>query len=343
MNKLFATLAATIALASTASAQIYETDFTDDTGWTFTNAAFSQWAVDATPANHCAGAFRSAPSSLNMNNGTTIGSAIGTATSPPIDISSAQAPFLEFWISWDLFEPGCEWDAFTVIVVSTSDGTQRYFECMNNGGWQSCDWQVRNIPLDPSWGEIEVIIGYDEIDTLFNSGTGVFLDDLSVRDGGVGLFCSPAAEHFLGGSVTLEASGFAVSTMALHLEASGGPADQFGFFFMGPGFGPPFLVFNGIFCLSQPIGRYNLQVAQNQGMPTLNSLGQFDASGVMQNLSGTSSVGTGFDVPLVLPYAPGGQLIQPGDTWYFQFWYRDVDGAGNPTANYSDAVGATFN
>jgi hypothetical protein len=162
--------------------------------------------------------------------------------------------------------------------------------------------------------------------------------------GGLGLYCSPAIEHHQGGSATLATSSFlSGSTMDLHLEATGGPTNQFGFFFMGPGFGPPFTVFNGTFCLSQPIARYNSQAANNQGLPALNSIGQFDASGVMQNLSGTSSTGTGFDVPLALPYSPAGQMIAPGDTWYFQFWYRDLDDQGQSTANYSDALSATFN
>ena len=66
------------------------------------------------------------------------------------------------------------------------------------------------------------------------------------------------------------------------------------------------------------------------------SVGQFDAAGVFQNISGTSTVGTGFDVPQALPSPPGG-VILPGDTLHFQLWYRD-----GPNSNFSDAITVNF-
>ena len=129
----------------------------------------------------------------------------------------------------------------------------------------------------------------------------------------------------------------------LHLECTHGPPGAFGFFFVGQGIGPVINVFEGVHCLSQPTGRYNPTVAANQGLPQLNSIAQFDASGVLQNVSGTSAAGSGFDVPLELPYAPVGQLIHPGDQHSFQLWYRDVDTLGNPTANFSNAILVQFN
>jgi len=88
--------------------------------------------------------------------------------------------------------------------------------------------------------------------------------------------------------------------------------------------------------------RYNPQVATNQGLPQLNSLGQFDGAGQFQNLSGTSTVGSGFDVPTELPFSPAGKVIAPGDTCFFQVWYRDQDMGGGSSANFSDMVEATF-
>tara|TARA_R110002126_G_scaffold91744_6_gene218194 strand:- start:8479 stop:9513 length:1035 start_codon:yes stop_codon:yes gene_type:complete len=129
----------------------------------------------------------------------------------------------------------------------------------------------------------------------------------------------------------------------LHLECTHGPPGAFGFFFVGQGIGPVINVFEGVHCLSQPTGRYNPTMAANQGLPQLNSIAQFDASGVLQNVSGTSAAGSGFDVPLELPYAPVGQLIHPGDQHSFQLWYRDVDTLGNPTANFSNAILVQFN
>ena len=77
----------------------------------------------------------------------------------------------------------------------------------------------------------------------------------------------------------------------------------------------------------------------------LNSVGQFDAAGVLQNLVGTSTTGSGFDVPADLPYVPVGQTIQPGESWSFQLWYRDR--VGDPpvpgsSANFSDALVVQF-
>jgi hypothetical protein len=74
----------------------------------------------------------------------------------------------------------------------------------------------------------------------------------------------------------------------------------------------------------------------------MNSLGQFDAAGVFQSITGNSTVGSGYDVPFQLPTGLGQPNILPGDTWNFQLWYRDLDPIGNPSANFSNVVEATF-
>ena len=58
---------------------------------------------------------------------------------------------------------------------------------------------------------------------------------------------------------------------------------------------------------------------------------------VLQNLVGTAASGSGFDVPLALPFAPAGQQISPGDVWHFQGWFRD-----GASANFTDVVTVTF-
>jgi hypothetical protein len=68
----------------------------------------------------------------------------------------------------------------------------------------------------------------------------------------------------------------------------------------------------------------------------LNSIGRFDAGGVFQNLAGTSTVGSGFDLPATLPSPPGG-TINPGATWNFQLWYRD-----GAASNFSDGILVMF-
>ncbi|MEM9383408.1 MAG: hypothetical protein AAGB93_25930 [Planctomycetota bacterium] len=43
------------------------------------------------------------------------------------------------------------------------------------------------------------------------------------------------------------------------------------------------------------------------------------------------------------PLQPGGPVsIGAGETWYWQYWYRDTDMAGMPTSNWSDALCVVF-
>lgn len=125
----------------------------------------------------------------------------------------------------------------------------------------------------------------------------------------------------------------------LHLECTNGPANEFGFFLVSTGSSQSLNLFDGILCLDLPLGRYNPQIATNQGVPALNSLGQFDVNGVLQSLVGnaTSSGGSGFDVPTELPFTPAGQVVVPGTTLNFQCWFRD-----GLSANFSDVLIVTF-
>jgi hypothetical protein len=140
------------------------------------------------------------------------------------------------------------------------------------------------------------------------------------------LFCDPANAHSSGGSVTLASS--SATGPAFHLEATDGPSGEFGYFLVSLGMTEPGTpISNGRFCLTQPVGRY----APAAG-GALNSIGSFDAAGVLQNAAGTSSIGSGFDVPLGLPTPPGG-TITPGTSYYFQCWFRD-----GARSNFSNVV-----
>ena len=141
--------------------------------------------------------------------------------------------------------------------------------------------------------------------------------------------CDPAADHYLGDFVKLETSSFGSGVgSGLHIEAIDGPADEFGFLLASPDGSASLAIFQGVFCLGAPQGRYNPNAATNQGNPSLNSLGQFDGAGILQNIVGTSTTGSGFDVPVALPFSPAGMMIGPGDTYFFQCWYRDKDAGG---------------
>jgi len=145
------------------------------------------------------------------------------------------------------------------------------------------------------------------------------------------LYCSPANTHSGGGFATLGGSDFSGPGI-FHLDAQGGPVDQFGYFLVSAmPMDPGITVGDGQLCLTAPIGRYNPASG-----PALNSIGRFDAGGIFQNLAGTSTVGSGFDLPATLPSPPGG-TINPGATWNFQLWYRD-----GAASNFSDGILVMF-
>tara|TARA_R110002073_G_scaffold102831_1_gene233154 strand:+ start:15926 stop:18094 length:2169 start_codon:yes stop_codon:yes gene_type:complete len=159
------------------------------------------------------------------------------------------------------------------------------------------------------------------------------------------LLCDPASDHFQGSPVTLGTSFASWQDPApLHINANGGPSGALGFVLVSDGANAGTNLFNGVLCLNLPMGRYNAQAASHQGLPQLNSLGQFEPNGEFRSNSGTapSAGDPGFDVPFELPFTPPGQTIVPGDTWYFQLWYRDQVVTPWDSANFSNVLKATF-
>ena len=162
---------------------------------------------------------------------------------------------------------------------------------------------------------------------------------------GIQVLCDPANVHYANRSARLNYSSLGgPSSSGLHLEAVDGPPGEFGFFLVSSTSTTGTPVSEGVLCLGPPTGRYNTNAAQNQGLPSLESIGQFDDNFVFQNLSGTSTSGSGFDVPVQLPFSPPGLWIGTGDTYYFQLWFRDQ--SGSPLmpgfANFSNVVEVEF-
>ena len=154
--------------------------------------------------------------------------------------------------------------------------------------------------------------------------------------GGLGtLFCYPADNNSTGLPCVLTASNTSGPGTGVHLEARQGPPQQFGYFLVGTGVADPGLpLSNGHFCLSfssgNVIGRYNLLT------PAMDSTSYFGSTGILGSSPGTSTVGTGFDVPSTLPLM-GSPTIQSGQTWHFQLWYRDGGGS-----NFSNGLRINF-
>lgn len=148
-------------------------------------------------------------------------------------------------------------------------------------------------------------------------------------------FCDPADNNSTGAPTVLSGNIGTGIGSGLHLEASQGPATQFGYFLVGTGVSDPGTpISQGHLCLSTSVG--NALGRYNVAGGTSNSIGRFDASGILQNLAGTSSVGSGFDVPASIPSIGGS--ISAGSTWHFQLWHRESNGE----SNFSNGLSVTF-
>lgn len=93
--------------------------------------------------------------------------------------------------------------------------------------------------------------------------------------------------------------------------------------------GAPVLFFYGDTEIASPLGQGTLCAGGNQ---------QRVAVSVFDPLGVASYAVDWQNDPVDLP----GTALQPGTTWIFQGWYRDVDPAGIPSFNFSGAAEATF-
>ncbi|MEZ6004894.1 MAG: endonuclease [Planctomycetota bacterium] len=136
------------------------------------------------------------------------------------------------------------------------------------------------------------------------------------------LYCTPGEYNSSGNPASIGWFGSLVSAdNNLHLEASSVPANQFAYFLCGTARGFVYMAggSQGNLCVGGTIGRFNLP-------SQIQYSGPFGHVAVQVDLS-------------VMPLSPN-QAVQPGDTWTFQCWYRDV----NPTttSNFTDALEVVF-
>lgn len=135
-------------------------------------------------------------------------------------------------------------------------------------------------------------------------------------------FCSPAQPNSSGAGATISAVGSrAVSADDLTLLAESLPSNAFGFFIVSGGQTniPAVGGSQGTLCVGPSIGRAVGDEIFNSGP------------------SGQATVAVDLSS---LPTPTSTVQVLPGDTWYFQGWFRDV----NPqvTSNMTDGVGVTF-
>ncbi len=233
------------------------------------------------------------------------------------------------------FTPG-EWDQ----TLSSNDPTTPVT-------WPSPDENIFNTPLNSITGPAGVwtISIYD----FAGGDTGSF-DDFTLNGNSCGstgftTFCDPNSANSTGASTQLTGSwltggGIAGGMSDLHLESTSGVPGELGYFLVGStSIDPGIPISNGELCIaSGPFYRFNVSGT------TANSVGVFDATGLLINFAGTSSVGpvgseTGFDVPESITGSP--MVITSGSTWHFQVWHRDTP-AGVGSSNFSNGLSVMF-
>ncbi len=131
-------------------------------------------------------------------------------------------------------------------------------------------------------------------------------------------YCT-AAPNSTGAPAAIGTSGStSLSAADLALTGSALPTNSLGYFLFasGQGFTPNFGGSSGNLCLSGGI---------------------FRLSNFVQSSGGAGQVS------LPMPYGglPGGNVFDIGDSWNFQYWFRDQSG-GMPTSNTTDGINITF-
>lgn len=138
-------------------------------------------------------------------------------------------------------------------------------------------------------------------------------------------YCGPAVPNSTGLAGVMAADGSTdIAVNQLTLLATDLPQNQFGFFVLSQTQGLVTTVPNseGTLCLGGAIGRFNrpdeIQFSGSDGAFSL-------------------------DVDLAaVPSAAGDIPVLPGQTWYFQAWFRDIDGMVGQTSNFTDGLEISF-
>jgi hypothetical protein len=124
---------------------------------------------------------------------------------------------------------------------------------------------------------------------------------------------------------TLSSTGsHAVVDNGLTLHVVDVSRNSFGYFLTSrtPGYFPNAGGSVGILCLASPIGRF-------VGPGQIQHSGQLGAASVTIDL-------TRHPTPTVLV------AVQPGETWYYTYWFRQTDVGGVASSNFADRLAVSF-
>lgn len=154
--------------------------------WLFENdVPDNEWRIDSTasPIGNSP-AYKSAPYSLNFNNGINFLSGLeptnGTATSPKINISNLTNPVLRFWTLHDTEMTNAKDKRWIEISNDDFDTTVFAIQLDNNDLQQN--WLSKFYSLDSNWGIIQVRFRFESVDNQINSGKGWYIDNFIVAD-----------------------------------------------------------------------------------------------------------------------------------------------------------------
>ncbi len=151
-------------------------------------------------------------------------------------------------------------------------------------------------------------------------------------------FCDPGNNNSTGASAVLAGYFGTGIGSDLHLDVTSGAPGQLAYILVGNEATSGIAISDGLFCL---VGTATAQFFRyNVAGTDMNSIGGFDASGMMINAVGTSTTGFGFDVPSMIPGTVP-ITIMAGDTWHFQGWYRDTP-SGTGHSNFTNGLSVTF-
>ncbi len=199
----------------------------------------------------------------------------------------------------------------TPTLVDTSAGVtdQEVLSNFTLGGMQFWVLEVLYYPSDGGSNTYELTIGKSEMGF-----------------GGDGFSICQAEDNSTGQASLLGADGTNVSLNSFGLDAYFLPQNAFGYFLCSLSYG---------FVANPGGSEGNLCIA---GAP----IGRFTGPGQIQNSGLFGEMSLNIDLNQ-MPQPLGFVSVQPGDTWFFQLWHRDVSSTGNTVSNFSNGIRVDFN
>lgn len=148
------------------------------------------WDADATPATIVGTPSNvSPPNSLNYNDGTDFddGTTVtGEVDSPAIDLTGTTGPSLTFQCNYQTEDNLATFDQRFIEVIS-GGGPVFSEQLVEVGGGPTvgpCSpmgtWHAHTVPLDPTWGVVNIRFRFDSVDGILNAFAGMFIDDVVV-------------------------------------------------------------------------------------------------------------------------------------------------------------------